>query len=472
MDIKNNRTIYWQALVALMLIFGICIIPIKTADIAQEENPDDATAQQLSSASSITFNLEHISPNTVGIALWTNDSVRAPDTTQVHITIEPSTTIDTTLGEILKNEREITISLQAISEPLRVRIDTPTLETTKAILLRTQQENHSALAYTTFVEKPLIVALIHKLYQQQAIASDIQYVWNEGSEILHGKNPYARAAIDTKHGSKYATYFPLSYIASAAIQKIGFAEFADWLKVVRPIVLGSQLASAVLVMVYLWRKNLFFLGIASFFMILFHRFVLYPARVTHIDFPAIMFLLAGMMVLTKKPRSGYFLIGVSLAIKQMAIFLVPIFIVYAWHQNRSKKVTILHSLFLLAVSALSLAPFIVNNPIGTMQSIFFSVERAATGDFASPSLSTIVGLTGTHARIPMLGILILVYIAVWRKELRLFGATLAVFVVFAGFNPVLFFQYLAWIIPFIPLAISEVTLSESPLQSSHRLRDT
>lgn len=456
-----------------LLILGICSIPIQTVSITTEENPDDTAAMQLSQTSPVVLTIPNVPSNTTVIALWTGDTVRAADTTPLEIQTGNSPSIQTTLGKILQNNREIVLPINStFSGPLQIKISAPTLDAKKSIMLRTQQKDPTALAYTLFARKPLLWALIHNLYEQKAIANDIEYVWNEGSEIIHGNNPYARAATDTKHGGKYATYFPLSYIASAAIQKMGFTSFDSWMNVVRPIVLFSQLFSAGLVLYYLANKRLLALGLFAFFSILFHRFVLYPARVTHIDFPAIAFLLLGLILLSKKPKTAYVLLGISLAIKQMAIFLLPAILIYTWHTHKSKKQLMLACIYICIVPIATLVPFIINSPSGVMNSIVFSANRSATGDFASPDIATTLSLTGIAARIPMLFMIALIYIAVWRKEIQIYGATLAIFIIFIGFNPVLFFQYLAWIIPFIPLAISEATLSGSPLQSSRQSHDT
>lgn len=453
-------------------IIGIFSIPVPFAEVTIEENPDDGANLLLSQDSPLTLEISSAPPHATSISLFMGDTVHTPSDTPIKIKIETEREIHTTLKDILRNERELRIPIRAASNIVRIQLQTPTLEAKKALSIRTEQNSKNTPAYTITVRKPLMVALIKKLTAQTSIANDIEYVWKEGGTILSGKNPYARAANDAKNGSKYATYFPLSYIASAGIQKMGYTSFSAWMSIVRPIILISQLLSAGLVLYHLANKRLVTLGLLAFFLILVHRFALYPARVTHIDFPAIAFLLAGMILLPKKPRIAYILIGISLAIKQMAIFILPVLLIYAWHQHKSKKRLAVDFLYITLVPVITLAPFILDNPAGTLQSILFSVERAATGDFASPDIATTLALDSLWARLPMLTMFALVYIAVWRKEMRLFGATLAIFTIFIGFNPVLFFQYLTWVIPFIPLAISEGALPESPSQSSRQLRDT
>lgn len=465
MDIKSNILLW-------CVIIGSLLIPVPFAEVTVEENPDDVTAQYLSQASSIELSIENIPQNAISIIFWTSDTLRAPLDTVIVLRIGDAAATHTTLKKILSNERKLVIPIYDNASSLSIKIQTPALDNKKAILLRTQQNNGATLAYSIMVRKPFIQAILEKLYAQQALAGDIEYVWREGTEILNGKNPYAKAGVDTKHGSKYAAYFPLSYIISAGIQKMGFASFDSWLTVIRPIIFISQLISALLALLYCYKKEKLFIGIFGFFLILFHRFALYPARVSHVDFPAIAFLLIGIMLLSKKPRTAYMLIGTSLAIKQMAIFTIPALLIYAWHQNKSFKKVTMSFVLMALVPIVTLIPFIIDSPKGTAQSILFAVERAATGDFASPDIATTLDIHGIWARIPMLGMFLLVYLACWRREMYIFGATLAIFIIFAGFNPVLFFQYLAWIIPFVPLAISEATLSGTPSQSFRQLRDT
>ncbi len=472
MDIKNSLRRNWQYIICVLCIAVALLIPVPFAEITQEENPDDSVAIVLSQNSPIEFDIESLPPKTMTVALWTGDTIRASDDTPLTIQMGAGKEISTTLKDVQHNSRELMLPIDTDTTPLQIKINAPKLRSKDAIVIRTQQTNKDMPAYTVFVRKPFIYAVIEKMYAEKTIANDIEYVWKEGGEILAGKNPYARAQVDTKSGSKYATYFPLSYIASAAIQKIGYTSFDSWMTIMRPLILGSQLFCAAIVLYYLAKKRLFALALLAFFLIIFHRFALYPARVTHIDFPAIALLLAGLILLRTKPRIAYILIGTSLAIKQMAIFIIPILLIYVWQQHRSAKKALVSIFFIALVPLITFAPFIIDNPTGVFRSITYSANRTSTGDFASPDIATMLALDGLWARLPMLVMFVLVYIAAGHKEIRLFGACLAIFTIFIGFNPVLFFQYLAWIIPFIPLAISEAVLSGTRSQSSHQLHDT
>lgn len=77
-----------------------------------------------------------------------------------------------------------------------------------------------------------------------------------GKRILSGENPYARVlAGDMRENDKYATYFPLLYLLSAAAQWAGLRDYDSW--------------------IFFWRQVFFLFTLAVGFLI-FH--VLYQRR--------------------------------------------------------------------------------------------------------------------------------------------------------------------------------------------------
>ena len=50
------------------------------------------------------------------------------------------------------------------------------------------------------------------------------------------------------------------------------------------------------------------------------------------------------------------------------------------------------------------------------------------------------------------------YFASWQKALGRFAAAMLVMAIFIGFNPVLYVQYFAWLMPLLLLAASEWTI--------------
>ena len=61
----------------------------------------------------------------------------------------------------------------------------------------------------------------------------------------------------------------------------------------------------------------------------------------------------------------------------------------------------------------------------------------------------------------MLGLMALVYYATWLKKIGPFVTGLLIMVVFVDFNSVLFRQYMAWVVPLVPLAVVEYKVFRS-----------
>jgi hypothetical protein len=57
--------------------------------------------------------------------------------------------------------------------------------------------------------------------------------------------------------------------------------------------------------------------------------------------------------------------------------------------------------------------------------------------------------------------MLIVFFLTWKKKIYHFGSALLIMVVFVDFNSVLFRQYMAWIVPLIPLALCD-TLRNNP----------
>src|SRR5687768_7823003 len=75
---------------------------------------------------------------------------------------------------------------------------------------------------------PLIFVgfLLHRflwIHPDDLMMEDIYYIWLEGKRIINGENPYGRVLTgNMRNNDKYATLFPIAYLLSALIQKIGF----------------------------------------------------------------------------------------------------------------------------------------------------------------------------------------------------------------------------------------------------------
>ncbi|HSM82283.1 MAG TPA: hypothetical protein VLS96_11380 [Nodosilinea sp.] len=294
---------------------------------------------------------------------------------------------------------------------------------------------------------------------------DIYYIWLEGKRIVMGENPYARVlASDMRANDKYATYFPLAYLCSALVQKAGFPEFSDWLYLWRPISFLFHLGIVALALRQFYSRGLWLLGFAAAALLLLGRWSIYVTRVHHLEFAAIFFLLLSLVLLKKQPRVALLAFSISLGIKQIAIFLLPLYLIYLW-ANSAKDRRIAEVgvglLIILSVPLLTSLPFVLWNAEGFVKSILFSATRLGSSHIeGAPSLDVTFSqqfdwLVGLRAKLPMLLLMGLVYLSGLKEKVGLFVASALVMMIFLYFNSVLFLQYFLWPLCLVVFALVE-----------------
>jgi len=242
-------------------------------------------------------------------------------------------------------------------------------------------------------------------------------------------------------------------------QKLGLHDYEDWIGFWRPVILGFWVGTAALIGTVLYRRQQYLFAFFGAFFWLFNRWSLYVAKVGQIEFVAIFFLVASLLLLPRRFWIATFLFSISLALKQVGIFLVPLYLIYAWHTFSSHRArnSVLTALVTASVPVFSLVPFLLASPKSIVIGLFFSVVRASA-DSGAASFDTLLDISGAGGIIPMLLLMGIVYLVALRHRLPIMMASLLTFLVFLSFNSVLFNQYFPWAIPFFPLAASEVML--------------
>ena len=293
---------------------------------------------------------------------------------------------------------------------------------------------------------------------------DIYYGWLEGKRILLGENPYARVLQgNMRDNDKYATYFPLFYWLSALIQLLGFKEYSVWISIWQPIFIIFDICIAGLIFYQFSEHKLTFLGLFSALFWLFNRWTLYVNRVAHLDFIPIFFLILSLMIFQKNKYMSFILFSLSLSFKQIAIFLLPLYLIWAWQSSEGNKIEDLSiaALLILSIPAIISLPFIVWNAEGFFKSILFSATRKPDlGHISAASLDSLIGqrnldFIGIRAKLPMFLLMGLVFLIAGKRQIGIYTSSLLTMSVFINFNSVLFLQYFCWVIPFIPLTICE-----------------
>ena len=285
---------------------------------------------------------------------------------------------------------------------------------------------------------------------------DIYYAFLEGQRILQGENPYERILSgDMSVNNKYATYFPLFYEFSYLSQVLGKKGFEGWLAFWRPIFVGSCLVIGILLFYPFWRSGQAWFGIFAAAFWLFNRWTLTVISIVHFDFLVLLFLVASLLAFPKNYRLGLLLYSLSLAFKQIGIFLLPLYLIWTWFSfNKDRWKKVVEAVLLIAsFPLLSSIPFMIWNAKGLLLSILFSVTRFGTSGLAAYSLDDFMNWNGILARLPMFALLICVYWLVLSRQIRRFTGSFLVMSIFIGFNSVLFVQYMVWLVPFTLLLV-------------------
>ena len=301
-----------------------------------------------------------------------------------------------------------------------------------------------------------------RLWNVPTEGQDIYYAWVEGGRIAAGENPYARVLSgDMLLNDKYATYFALFYELSAVTRLAGLDDYATWIAFWRVVFLGFTLAIGVLLFVVAYQQGRIALAFFGLGFWLFNRWTLHLTQIAHLDPVPILFMLASLALFDRHRVASLLLFGASLALKQIGVFLAPLYLIWVWRaagtDAAGRRDVLLAMLLIATVPLLTALPFLVWNARGFVSSILFSVTRLPSDHLGVPSFDTRMGWIGLPGKVPMLVLMALVYWMAARGNIGRYTAGLLIFATFVDFNAVLFRQYVAWALPFIPLAVLETT---------------
>ncbi|HEX8992962.1 MAG TPA: hypothetical protein VF784_14875 [Anaerolineales bacterium] len=280
---------------------------------------------------------------------------------------------------------------------------------------------------------------------------DIYYSWVEGGRILHGQNPYARVFDgDLETNDKYATYFPLFYEASYLSERLGLEAYPPWLAFWRSVFIAFELATAVLLYLTAVRRNLPWFGVLIAAFWLFNRWTIQMLQVVNLDFVPLFFLLLSLVLFARHQKLSLFFFSLSLGVKQIAIFLTPLYLMWLWRSSRPERRIrdlLTGAAIIASVPFVTSIPFLLWEPRAFVYSIFFSITRVAdTPPGLARSLSYLLDGQTLVDRLLMFGLMIGIFVLAWRMPAARYVAAFLVMLVFVCFNPVIYIQYILWAI--------------------------
>lgn len=322
--------------------------------------------------------------------------------------------------------------------------------------------NSVALGLLSLMASFLLLANIFKLNVQPGNykGNDIFYIWSDGHAIANGENPYSKIhGSDMRKNQKYSTYLPGFFLIVSVYVKLGFETFSEWMSFWRPTsFLIHCFIGLLLYFVLLYRAG-FWLALLGAHFWLISRWPIGIMNSGQIDSLAILLLLLSLLLLPSRKNFALVLFGASLSIKQIGIFMLPVFILlssdlakpFLWNVRQGFR-----DLFYISIVPFILClPFLISDAQGVLMSMLFSATRSPGGHLKVQSLDEILGYAGLVSKIPMIFMLATVYFLVLEKKIGKFVAGLAVFLIFISFNSVLFKQYMPWFCAFLGLAIAE-----------------
>ena len=280
---------------------------------------------------------------------------------------------------------------------------------------------------------------------------DIYYSFVEGQRLLNGQNPYARILEgDMLHNRKYATYFPLFYELSFLTQKAGLSTFEAWLAFWRIVFIAFEFSIALVLYLALARLQLPWVGLFAAAFWLFNRWTLQLVQIADLDFVPIFFLLLSLELLSRNKWLSLVSLGLSLAIKQIAIFIVPLYLIWLWQASEKQRLkdVLVGAAIIGGIPFLSALPFLIWGARGFVYSVLFSVTRLPEQSRGLPgSVGSYLSGGSTIDKIAMLGLMFTLYVFAWRRLGTRYLLALLVMLVFVCFNSVLYPQYILWLMP-------------------------
>jgi hypothetical protein len=300
-------------------------------------------------------------------------------------------------------------------------------------------------------------------WKDEYLGSDIRSIYEMSRELSQGTNPYDRILPGRRDDHKYATYLPLFYIFGALIHNLGAQDYKPWIQVWRVFNLAANIGIGTLLFAALYQRKLLLVALFATLFWFFNRWTLYITVNAQIDLLPVFCMVASLLVFRDNRRLSFLLLGTSLALKHISIFVVPLYLIWIWQSSDHDRLgqVVRAAIWIAALPVILSLPFVFWNAEAFRASMIYSLDREPTNHFKVASFDELLTVTypwftGILARLPLIAMMLLIYLGTLRRQIPLFFGALLVISVFIDFNSVLFRQYLTWLVPLVPLALCDV----------------
>jgi hypothetical protein len=299
--------------------------------------------------------------------------------------------------------------------------------------------------------------------------NDIGVEFRTGIDLRQGINPYKRISTDDLlRNEKFATLLPAYYYFLLGIAHISNYEFETYIDAFRAVIYLSQIVGGFYLYMIFRRKGHKLLGFLALAFYLLNRWNIDNTADLKQDSIAIGILMASLYYFEDRPKASYFLYGLSLAIKQIGVFILPLYLLPFLQGKRAFKNNLKNSIWILIPTLAPALTFMMDDLFTFMLSMIFSFTRApasnASVTFGYERILVRYNFTGIGFLTPFFymlprAILVLLslsaiaglYLGKIKKSFYIFTA----FLIFATFNPVVYDQYLVWAMAFAIFSVSD-----------------
>jgi hypothetical protein len=291
---------------------------------------------------------------------------------------------------------------------------------------------------------------------------DIYFEYEAAEQIQKGINPYV-AVLDSNmvENNNYATMLPLYYQFLGVLYKMADHEFRHFVELYRNILFIFHFLGGFTIYMFFRKLDKKMVGYTAAAIYMFNLWSLESFIFLKQDMIAIAFLLGSFYFFRgKKSWLSYLLLGISLGIKHIGIFALPLYLTPLLFKEKKLKPFLMDIFFLLIPIVLPAVPFLIDNFKGVAYSMLFSATRTAKYSkliFGYHNLLVNYSDSGLNGkmpdfllpRLPLLVATLMNVSLLFTKRITRAMYLLTSILVFTIFNPVIFPQYFTWIPPFI-----------------------
>ncbi|CAK6687291.1 hypothetical protein BBFGKLBO_00184 [Synechococcus sp. CBW1107] len=343
--------------------------------------------------------------------------------------------------------------------------------------------SHRLLLMLLLVLASILHVIIWSKGSDHVLSGDSHDIWLEGHRLFEGINPYARTLSgDMLHNDNYPTYFPLAYLFTAALSHLGLSSYEAVLAVWRPLSLLCHLGLAWMIYQAYALQRSGWAGVVAAALLLFGRWGVYLIMSAQLEFAALLPLVLGIALQHRRPRMSALLVGLSLAIKQIGVLIVPLLLINRCRAaapapeatpRRSIPDLVIGLKALTWISLIPLLislPFLLSSPWGFLESMVFSLTRLPMGHPETGEAPIL--LFGMHGvRVVMAALIIGAWSLYARGQLRFWSAASFCLLALTQLNDVVFTQYYLWLLVAVLLAISEALPPATPSLARERAHE-